>query len=349
MKFQIGDKVIVRHSNEEGEVIDIINDKMVMVEVKGVRFPAYSDQIDFPYFKRFSEKKAAPAPPKKHVEQLKPEPSQSARTKYNLEPGVWLTFFPVFDKDVFDDDVVDFFKVYLVNQTPLELNFDYTLRLSGAADMRLTSGLAPFSDFYLQNVPLENVNDNPKFDFDFSLVRPQAGKVDHFEASHKLKAKQLFQRVETLRQNQEASFSYPLFDTYPDAPFAENHSSPRHQGGLDLSSLGKAGFKLYDAGKARQHLEPARSVVDLHADKLTHPGEKLNPEEILGLQLSTFEKYYELAVLHHLPTFTVIHGVGTGRLRDDIHEILNTKREVKSFVNQYNNNYGYGATEIYFK
>lgn len=346
MKFQIGDKVVVRHSNEEGEVIDVINDKMVMVEVKGVRFPAYSDQIDFPYFKRFTEKKAAPLPPKKTVEQLKPE--KAARSQFNLQPGVWLTFFPVFDKDVFDDDVVDYFKVYLVNQTPLELNFDYTLWLNGAADMRLTSGSAAFSDFYLQNVPLDNVNDSPRFDFDFSLVKPQAGKVDHLEASHKLKAKQLFQRVELLRQNQEASFSYLLFDTYPDAPYVESHST-RHQGGLDLTSLGKAGFKLYDAGKARQHLEPARSVIDLHADKLTHRGEKLNPEEILGLQIATFEKYFELAVLHHLPTFTVIHGVGTGRLRDDIHEILNTKREVKSFVNQYNNNYGYGATEIYFK
>ena len=57
MKFQIGDKVLVLHSNEEGEVIDIINDKMVMIDVRGVKFPAYIDQLDFPYFKRFTEKK----------------------------------------------------------------------------------------------------------------------------------------------------------------------------------------------------------------------------------------------------------------------------------------------------
>jgi hypothetical protein len=53
----------VLHSNEEGEVIDILNEKMVMIEVRGVKFPAYMDQIDFPYFKRFSEKKLFP--PKK--------------------------------------------------------------------------------------------------------------------------------------------------------------------------------------------------------------------------------------------------------------------------------------------
>ena len=56
MKYQVGDKIIVLHSDEEGKVIDIINEKMVMIEVRGVKFPAYMDQIDFPYFKMFTEK-----------------------------------------------------------------------------------------------------------------------------------------------------------------------------------------------------------------------------------------------------------------------------------------------------
>ncbi len=57
MKYQVGDEILVLHSNEEGIIIDIMNDKMVMIEVRGVKFPAYMDQIDFPYFKRFTEKK----------------------------------------------------------------------------------------------------------------------------------------------------------------------------------------------------------------------------------------------------------------------------------------------------
>ena len=57
MKYQIGDEILVLHSNEEGKVVDFINDKMLMIEVRGVKFPAYMDQIDFPYFKRFTQKK----------------------------------------------------------------------------------------------------------------------------------------------------------------------------------------------------------------------------------------------------------------------------------------------------
>jgi hypothetical protein len=32
MKFEIGDIVLILHSNEEAQVVDIINDKMVMVD-----------------------------------------------------------------------------------------------------------------------------------------------------------------------------------------------------------------------------------------------------------------------------------------------------------------------------
>src|ERR1700748_2444060 len=68
MKFEVGDKVVIQHSNDEGEVIEIINDKMVLVDVRGVRFPAYTDQLDFPYFKRFTEKKLFP--PKKEAKKI---------------------------------------------------------------------------------------------------------------------------------------------------------------------------------------------------------------------------------------------------------------------------------------
>ena len=60
MKYQIGDIVLILHSNEEGKVVDIINNKMMTVDVKGVIFPVYMEKVDFPYFKRFREKKIVP-------------------------------------------------------------------------------------------------------------------------------------------------------------------------------------------------------------------------------------------------------------------------------------------------
>jgi hypothetical protein len=36
-------------------------------------------------------------------------------------------------------------------------------------------------------------------------------------------------------------------------------------------------------------------------------------------------------------------------LRDEIHELLKLRKEVKTFVNQYDPRFGYGATEIFFE
>jgi dsDNA-specific endonuclease/ATPase MutS2 len=101
---------------------------------------------------------------------------------------------------------------------------------------------------------------------------------------------------------------------------------------------------VYDASKAKEHLEQPRSVIDLHIEKLTDNWHHLGNLQILGIQLKTFEKYYDLAIAHLQPSLIVIHGVGSGRLRDDIHELLKLRKEVKTFVNQYDPRFGYGAT-----
>jgi hypothetical protein len=149
-------------------------------------------------------------------------------------------------------------------------------------------------------------------------------------------------RIEELKVKGEATFSYKLFDEYPGRPYQES-------AGLDLSSLSKSGYKVYDAGKARQHLEPARYEVDLHIEKLTVDEESMNNFEKMTLQLSYFEKYLDLAIVHHQKEMVAIHGVGSGKLRDEIHEILRLKKEVKFFTNRYHPKYGYGATEISFQ
>jgi dsDNA-specific endonuclease/ATPase MutS2 len=66
------------------------------------------------------------------------------------------------------------------------------------------------------------------------------------------------------------------------------------------------------------------------------------------MQLSYFEKYFDASRAHRLPNLTVIHGIGEGKLRDEIHERLRHRSGVKSFVNQHHPLYGFGATEIFF-
>ena len=337
MKFQVGDKVLVLHSEEEGEIVEIINKEMVMVDVRGVRFPAYIDQLDFPYFKRFTEKKLFPKKKEKqYVEDIRKE----KQPPHKVVDGVWLSFLPVMDTDEFGDDVVEELKVHLINRTYRSYTFFYKLQFFGQSEFELKNEIHPFADFYIHDVDFSDMSDSPSFSFEFSLHQPDKKKADYFETSIKLKPRQLFDRIEEIKKKGEATFSYRLFEEYPDKIEEDK---------IELGSLAAKGIKIYNAKEARRHLPPARTVVDLHIEKLSNDWNHLTNAEILDIQLREFEKWYELALAHRQPQLIVIHGVGSGRLRDEVHDILRLKKEVKSFVNQYHPSFGYGATEIYFQ
>lgn len=341
MKYQVGDEILVLLSNEEGRIIEIMNDEMVMIEVRGVKFPAYMDQIDFPYFKRFTEKKLFPqkaAPQKIYVDQIPKE--KVVKNDSKDEEGVWLNIIPKFRLDDFNDEIVDNLKIYLSNRNRVSYNFIYDQSFGGESNFSIESTIAPFTDFYIHDIAFEAINDSPSFSVDFSLTEPHKKKADHFEAIVKIKPKQFFQKIEILKEDEKAHIRYPLFETYPDK-IEDNH--------IAIDVLRNAGYKVYDASKIKQNIQKARSVIDLHIEKIMDTHSHLSNAEILHFQLQEFEKWFELARLNNLPSMIIIHGVGKGKLKQEIHDLLKVKPGVKSFINQYSDFYGYGATEVFFQ
>ena len=335
MKYQIGDKIIVLHADEEGRVVDIINDKMVMIEVRGVQFPVYMDQIDFPYFKLFSQKKKNIQNPKRYVDQIRAEKSAARKKERD---GLLLDVFPVYDKDVFGDELVDRLKLYLVNHNTENYRVAYTYTIGGEKKVAFVAQVRGLSDLYLHDIDFEDLNDNPVLGFEISLEKPDKNKAPYLERLLKWRGKQLFKKIESLQVDNKPSFSEELFLVYP-----EKIKEDR----VDMTTLKKAGFKVYAAADAKEHLPPARSVVDLHIEKLTDQPNHLRPDDMLQLQLDTAVNYLELALVHQLKKIIFIHGIGEGVLRDALHEQLKAHRRVSAVINQYHPSYGYGATEVY--
>lgn len=333
MKYEVGDTILLLHSNEEGKVVEIMSEEMVMVNVDGVEFPVFMDQIDFPYFKRFSEqskrKKEAEKNRKLYIDHIpKERPIEISKP----DAGVQFSFFPVYDGN-FEDDI-NRFKIFLINQNNEPYNFEYRVFYKEPPDFVITNEVMPQNDFYLHDVPQEGFNDIIKFQFRFSLVQPDKKRADAFEKTIKIRAKQLFQKIAEMHRLNVPSFSFELFFRYP-ARIAEEYFP------LPEKPLIRV--------KAKKATEPIRTVIDLHIEKLTDNFAGLSNFEIMQIQLAYFEKYYDIAVSNMQPKLIVIHGVGSGRLRNEIHERLRTKKEVKTFVNQYHASFGFGATEIYFK
>lgn len=336
MKYEIGDEIVILHTNEEGKVVEIINEKMVMIEVRGVKFPAYTDQIDFPYFKRFTENKSilGKKKPKVFADSIPKEKGKPKNT--NGPEEVYLSLIPVFTTDEFGDEIVELFKAYLVNGKESGYNFFYQEQLKSGVNFEMESTVFAFNDFYLHDIPFSDFNDNPVLYFEFSLINQEKSKADYVEIPLKIKGKQIFQKVELMKQKNLPSIRFELFKEFPEKqpdayPTISKNQSPEYSG-----------------NKLTQKPPPARSVIDLHMEKLSDNWQNMSNFEILSMQLNEFEKWYDLAVANHLPDMIVIHGVGSGKLRDEIHEILKTCKEVRYFINQYDHRFGYGATEIFF-
>ena len=347
MKYQQGDDIIVLLTKEEGKIVEVINDKMVLIEVRGVKFPAYTDQIDFPYFHRFTknkliEEKKKPAP-KKYIDEV----SKEKKSAYNAavpsgkaNEGVWLSLLPKFTLDDFNDEVVELFKIHIINKNNQAYYFNYKQQFFGRTEFEQKGELLAQKDFYLHDLSFADFNDNPSFNILFSLLSADKTKADEYETSLKLRPKQLFQHIEVMKTKNEPTILFKLFQNYP---------SKQAEDKPDIPESVSRQYKAYEVSQARQHLEPARTVVDLHIEKLTDDWKNMSNFEILTFQVNEFEKWYQLAIAHHEPMLTIIHGVGSGRLRDEIHDILKNRHEVKTFINQYHQRYGYGATEIYFQ
>ena len=336
MKFDIGDTVLLLHSGEEGVIVEELNNDMVKVNVNGTIFPVHIDQIDFPYFKRFTEKNFTKRkPPVVPGEFL---PVEKQKPEKRPEKGVLISFLPEYDHST-SEPLVRLLKIYLVNETALTYLFDYRLLFNENLDVEVKNELLPFNHFYVQDITFESLNDRPKFEFNFSLQQPDDGKEPDYSFGFKLKAKQVIRKLQDMENGGEATFSYILFEKYPD-------KVRKNSDKWDIPSSVK---KVEYFRQAVTSFRLPQYEVDLHIEKLTDHYKNLSPSDMLAIQLGEFQRQLDEAIAHHQFSIVIIHGVGKGTLRNEVHEILRHTPEVKSFVNQYDPRYGYGATEIFFE
>ncbi len=90
--------------------------------------------------------------------------------------GVWISFRPIFDKDVFDDDVVKKIEIHLLNHNNEPYHFNYQIHFKHISDFQLSDEILAASDFHLHDIDFEEMNDAPKFEFDFSLIQTNKKK-----------------------------------------------------------------------------------------------------------------------------------------------------------------------------
>jgi dsDNA-specific endonuclease/ATPase MutS2 len=86
--------------------------------------------------------------------------------------------------------------------------------------------------------------------------------------------------------------------------------------------------------------------VDLHIEELIDSHRGMTNGEILSVQMAHFKRQLNIAIRRKVKKLIIIHGVGEGKLRSEIHTELLSSYPDFEFHDASYRKYGYGATEI---
>ena len=103
---------------------------------------------------------------------------------------------------------------------------------------------------------------------------------------------------------------------------------------------------------SKSHQAPSKFFhdheIDLHIENLNHSSMDLTNFDIVSIQLSSFRKRFNQALMNNEPFLVVIHGVGKGVLRQEIYKYLRQFPDIKVGPAD-SKKYGMGASEILLK
>jgi hypothetical protein len=331
MKFSIGDQIMLRQSGEEGIVTSYIDNQLIEVEVNGTRFPVYINDIDHPYLKWFTDKNKAKKTPSL-PEQLPVE--KVAFRKPRLAKGVYLSFVPVFKTEEMED-IVDHIKIHLINEMPHPIKFVYDVQLLHKSTFKHEGTLHAFGDIYLHKIDYAEMNDQPRFNWQLTDTTNKA--LATAADVLRIRPQKLFEHINDVLHKGMPTFSYLLTSEFlpPKKEQKEKYiptAKPDYITGTDISKL-----------------EKPKTEIDLHIEALRYDTEGLSSGEIITIQLDALQRYLQLAIVNKQERMAVIHGLGKGKLKDEVHKILKKTPEVFIFTNEWHGRYGFGATEIFFR
>ncbi len=270
---------------------------------------------------------------------------EAAPVHQQRETGIWLGFVPEFGEQAWPDHYV----VYLINDTARALDFRIALLIQGEEDTVWEDHVDAFRAHRLGKLYYDELNESPAFSCRFwrsTTAGPEASRP----LQMKLRPSTFFKKTGTLPLLQREGHMLELRVDFGESQeedlrrYTRQHAlSPRQR------QIMEELYSEFETVPDPRELASFEPEIDLHIEKLTPDYKKMSNAEILRLQLSHMEAFLEKAIRLGIERVFLIHGVGKGRLRDEIATRLIRHPHVITFRNEYHPRYGMGATEVILK
>lgn len=319
-QMNIGDRVRLLHGKEEGTITRILTGGEVEIEIEdGFRIPAMKSEVvlisavETQYFG-----KGEP------TEQHWVPTSTKASSKESGE-GLFLAYIPYNDHN---------HGVFLINNTRRDLLYSVS-EVYGENSRTLRADVAKAATHHkLEEKSIKEFEDWPTLHLQFIPIHTHLEKAQKaFERKIKFKASSFFKSKGKAPLLDKSGYLFQL-----DTQIKE----------LDVEQLNKELNPHQAQSEKPINLQFSRppKEVDLHVEKLSTEHEFLSNSEKLKLQLETFEKNLNYAIVTGMDEITFIHGIGNGVLRKEIHRYLSQLTQIKYFKDTHKSNFGYGATLV---
>ncbi len=217
--------------------------------------------------------------------------------------------------------------VYLVNYSNIDLNFSLFRKIESHFYHNASEVIPAFQKYFVAKITREELDSWLNVYLQMSLV-PSSSK-------------QLFAPVSAEMQLKGSRF-------YSENSYALN--SLIHQKALIYNLVNMVEVPVIQQIKVKEDLstgfntkgnvekndsilkhktEKDKAVVDMHIWELTEDHNRLTPTEMLDIQLRYFVNCLQSAIDHRFKSVVFIHGVGTGRLKEEIKALLDEKENLR--------------------
>ena len=326
MKLRIGDKVRFLNEIGEGVITRFKSEDTVFVEM--------NDGFEIPYL----IKELVPI----HTELiLNPEVENiDIVTENVLADSVYFIVEPDHEMRLLSSD----FKFYLFNSSSYNLGFTYSVKDDQYFQTLKHGELGAY-----QKVFLKQVKKNFFTEFAYHKIECLFYKNTHYKSQIPI-AEILYINENIIAKStlvKHNEFKNPVYAFILKDDFLDKEIIKQTLELQDITRLKsiKEFKQPIKQSVAKQKLKDLTKEIDLHIEELVDSYSGLTNSQIIAIQLERFEQELDFVIANNFKKLIVIHGVGNGRLKQEIIMILKGVSGISYYDASYKN-YGFGATEI---